>query len=63
MLDNHVYDLMMQMVAENKSLWRIRNNYMKDSNCKSCEEFWTKLEAQKEGNVKELEMMIKDHIA
>ena len=31
MLNNDTYDLMEQILAENKSLWRIKNNYKKDS--------------------------------
>lgn len=31
MLDNNTYDLMEQLLIENRSLWRIKNNYKNDS--------------------------------
>jgi hypothetical protein len=31
MLDNNTYNLMEQLVVENRSLWRIKNNYKNDS--------------------------------
>jgi hypothetical protein len=32
MLNNNTYNLVGQLVVENKSLWRIKNNYKNDSN-------------------------------
>ena len=63
MLDNSLYNLMIQMVEENKCLWRIKNMYKKDArHCDDCERFWTDLEAEKEHRVAELRELIKSHI-
>lgn len=63
MLDNNTYNLMMQMVEENQSLWRIKNMYTKDaSNCSECSDFWNNLASQKEQNVDRLEKLIKSHL-
>lgn len=63
MTTNHVYNLMQQLVIENKSLWRIKENYMKDmEGCSDCKAFWEKMVADKESHVKELEEMVKKHL-
>jgi len=63
MLDNHEYNLMKQLVQENKSLWRIKNNYKKDARtCADCAAFWDKLEEDKENHVSELTDLIKKHL-
>jgi len=31
MIDNNLYNIMAQIVVESKSLWRIKNEYMKDA--------------------------------
>jgi hypothetical protein len=64
MLDNNTYNLMMQMVEENQSLWRLKNHYMKETpHCDACGKFWSELTAQKEKNVAQLEQLIKSHLA
>jgi hypothetical protein len=63
MYDNHVYNILAQMVEEHQSLWRIKNNYKNDaSGCKACQSFWDKLEKDKENHIRELEEFIKTHI-
>lgn len=63
MLNNHVYNLLLQATQEHKSLWRIKNSYKNDAeNCDECKAFWNKMEKDKEGHVAELEAMIKKHI-
>ena len=63
MFDNHTYNLMIQLVQEHKSLWRIKNEYLKDSgDCGDCQTFWKKMEADKEDHIKELAGLIKKHI-
>lgn len=63
MLPNHVYDLMSQMVHESKSLWRIKRHYKKNAkSCLSCQQFWEKLEKEKEDNLKDLEALLKEHL-
>jgi hypothetical protein len=63
MLENSLYNLMIQMVEENKCLWRIKNMYKKDArHCDRCEKFWQNLETEKEQRVGELRELIKIHI-
>ena len=64
MLDNNTYNLMAQMVEEHKSLWRIKNAYKRDAQaCGECEEFWDKLYARKEEQVRELERLVRQHFS
>lgn len=63
MLNNHVYNLLMQATEEHKSLWRIKDAYKKDAaDCAECRAFWEMIEKDKEGHVAELEAMLKKHI-
>lgn len=63
MLENHLYNLMEQIVDESKSLWRVRKTYKEDAGgCAQCRAFWVKLEKDKENHIKELIGLIKDHI-
>jgi hypothetical protein len=62
-LDNNTYNLMMQLIEENQSLWQIKNNYIKDANsCGECQEFWKKLEMDKEEHIKDLEELVRKHL-
>lgn len=62
-MDNHVYNLMLQLVQENKSLWRVKNEYKKDANgCEECKKFWQKMEKDKENHVLELTALLKNHL-
>lgn len=62
MINNHLYNLMLQLVQEQKSLWRIKNSYMKDhDNCSDCKVFWEKMLADKESHTEELMQLIKAH--
>jgi hypothetical protein len=64
MLENHVYNLMEQIVDESKSLWRINRRYKQDAGgCAQCQAFWDKLEEDKEEHIKELEELVKTHLA
>jgi formate dehydrogenase maturation protein FdhE len=63
MMDNHVYNLMMQLVQEHKSLWRIKNKYMSDAgDCDDCKTFWKMMEKDKQSHVDELQKLIKSHM-
>jgi hypothetical protein len=52
---------MEQLVTEQKSLWRIKNDYPKDA-CEKCKSLWDKLAQQKEENVKELTELVKENL-
>ena len=63
MLNNHIYNLLLQVTQEHKGLWRIKSDYREDaSDCAECSAFWEKMEKEKEGHVVELEAMIKKHL-
>jgi hypothetical protein len=62
MLDNHRYDLLLQLTQEHKSLWRIKNHYLNDAaGCPDCQAFWKKLESDKENHINELLALLKKH--
>ncbi|MBI4114455.1 MAG: hypothetical protein HY445_01280 [Candidatus Niyogibacteria bacterium] len=64
MFDNHLYNLILQLVQEHKSLWRMKNEYMKDAgDCADCKTFWEKMEKDKEGHIQELAGLIKNHMS
>lgn len=63
MMDNHTYNIMKQLVQEHKSLWRIKNNYLKDaSGHDDCITFWNELATQKEKVVEELTALLKKYL-
>jgi hypothetical protein len=60
MLDNETYDLMEQLLVENKSLWRIKNNYKDDSAMDDeTRQVWNRIEKDKEDLVKILKERVK----
>lgn len=63
MLNNHLYNLMAQLVEEHKSLWRIRNMYKEDAeDCAECLAFLEELEQDKEEHVQDLLDLIQAHL-
>jgi len=63
MLNNNIYNLMMQLTEEHKSLWRIKKDYLKDANkTKDIKDFWTKVAKEKENHIKELGLLIKKYM-
>jgi hypothetical protein len=64
MLDNHIYNLLRQIVEEHTSLWRIKNEYLKDAGgCADCKAFWEKLAEDKDNHGRELESLIRAHLS
>lgn len=62
MLENHLYNLLEQIVEESKSLWRVRT-YKKDAgDCTQCQPFWDRVEKDKEQYISELNELIKNHL-
>lgn len=63
MLDNNTYNLMEQLMVENRSLWRIKNNYKNDA-AKDIEskQLWDFLEKDKEEIVKLLVEKLSERI-
>lgn len=62
-MDNNLYNLMMQMTVEHRSLWRIKTDYIKDSkNRAETKRFWQKMIKDKEAHIKELKALIKKNL-
>jgi hypothetical protein len=59
MENNNVYNLINQMTQESKSLWRIKNNYVKDAKTKASKDFWNALLKDKAKHLKDLKALIK----
>lgn len=63
MLSNSAYNLMEQLTQENQSLWRIKNNYKKDSaNDQEAMEFWNYLEKDKVEHIKRLTELVEKRL-
>lgn len=63
MLKNNLYNLMLQLTQENKSLWRIKNHYMGEAEGDAeCVEFWRKMMVDKEQHVADLLALVKKNI-
>lgn len=63
MTNNHLYDLLRQLVQEDQSLYHIGMYYKKDSGkCKACQAFWKKMIKDKEDHIRELEKLVKGHM-
>lgn len=58
--NNNVYNLMIQLTQEQKSLWRIKNDYLKDAaKDKELKAFWTEVATEKEILIEDLKAVIK----
>ncbi|MCI0620026.1 hypothetical protein L0Y40_03305 [Candidatus Wolfebacteria bacterium] len=63
MLDNNTYNLIEQLAQEHKSLWRIKDEYMKDAEGHAdCQTFWKKMEQDKEEHIRDLTKLVKEHL-
>lgn len=58
-MNNHDFNLVNQLVQEQKSLWRIENHYITEAKNKDEEKFWKKMKTQKTKNIAELSAMVK----
>ena len=64
MFDNNLYNIMAQLVVESKSLWRIKNEYMKDAlEDQESQALWVELEKQKETNLRKLETLLRERLS
>ncbi len=63
MLDNNTYNLMEQLEIENKSLWRIQNNYKKDASTDNeSKQLWSLIEKNKEEVVRLLTEKVRERL-
>lgn len=57
--NNNLYNLMTQLVQEQKSLWRIKSEYTKDAGKdKELKAFWTEVAAEKQILIDDLKAVI-----
>jgi hypothetical protein len=62
MLKDHYYDILSQLVTEQRSLWRIQKYYLKNSSgCKTCQNFFKKLAEDKQNHIKEILNLLSRH--
>jgi len=62
-MGNNIYNLMLQLTQEQKSVWRINKHYMNDSNnCEECKIFWQEFKTQKEQNIQKMKELIKKYL-
>jgi hypothetical protein len=50
---------MTQLTQESRSLWRIKNEYQKDTKSKELKSFWKELAEEKEALIEDLKLIIK----
>jgi hypothetical protein len=63
MLNNETYDLLEQLLIENQSLWRIKNNYRNDAGMDNeTKQVWNFIEKDKEELVKILTQKVKERL-
>lgn len=62
MKDNNLYNLMTQLTQESRSLWRIKNEYVKDAKDKELKAFWKTYSAEKESHIADLKALIKAYL-
>ncbi len=58
-MNNHDFNIINQLVQEQKSLWRIENHYITEAKSKEEQAFWKKLKTQKNKTIAELQAMAK----
>ncbi|MCI5050742.1 MAG: hypothetical protein MRY57_00320 [Candidatus Pacebacteria bacterium] len=58
-MNNHDFNILNQLVQEQKSLWRIEEHYLPESKNADDKKLWTKLRNQKRKNIDELSKMAK----
>ncbi len=60
MKNNNLYNLMTQLTQESRSLWRIKNEYKKDSKkSKELTQFWLEVAKEKEVLIEDLKAVIR----
>lgn len=66
MLDDHQYDVLMQLSEESKSLWRIENEYIpnaEDVDNDELVEYWEELAQDKEDHIEDLSSLLQEVLA
>ena len=56
-MDNHDFNIINQLVQEQKSLWRIERHYIDEARDDEERAFWEKMREDKKEHIKELKEM------
>ncbi|MEZ4211197.1 MAG: hypothetical protein R3B39_02830 [Candidatus Paceibacterota bacterium] len=62
MTNNNLHNLMSQLTTEQKSLWRIENHYIEESESSEERSFWEEMREDKKTHIEELKELIKNTI-
>lgn len=62
MMTNHLYNLIVQLVQESKTLSRIDIYLVDSQECEECQQFWQDMKIDKEKHVQALLELIKHHL-
>ncbi len=63
MHDNNLYNLMLQLTVEERSLWRIKKEYIADAtNDEDALRFWQDMAKDKEAHVAKLTELVKKNL-
>lgn len=63
MMENNLYNLMIQAVEEHKSLWRMKSDYLRDAESSpDAKAYWEKNIPEKEQHVQDLLELIKKEL-
>lgn len=63
MKDNNLYNMMHQLTQEQKSLWRLENQYVKDAKTNpALKKYWANLAKEKKAHIADLKAMIKKEL-
>jgi hypothetical protein len=58
-MNNHEYNIMNQLIQEQKSLWRIEGLYLNEAQSDEEKAVWEKIKADKQSHVQELKKLVK----
>ena len=58
-MNNHDFNIINQLVQEQKSLWRIENHYINESRDAEEKTFWEKMREDKKQHIAELKELAK----
>ena len=62
-MNNHDFNIINQLIQEQKSLWRIENHYIAEAKTADEKKFWKKMKAQKTKAIAELkELSVEERI-
>ncbi len=58
-MNNHEYNIMNQLIQEQKSLWRIEGLYLNEAQSDEEKAVWEQIKSDKQAHVQELKKLVK----